>query len=72
VRSPSVPVLYGLPDVTAWRVADAGRAVLGGCMVDDSVNHLCVESGHGFLGPDVSWEEVEAAYADLQATRDSR
>jgi hypothetical protein len=61
-----------MPDESARLIAEAGLAVLGGCMVDLGVNRCCIECGHGFLGPDVSWDEVEAAYADLQATGDSR
>ena len=58
--SRSLPILYGYPDESAFRAAEAGLVALGGCIVDEHVNRHCPACHHEFCGADMAWDVVEA------------
>lgn len=44
----ALPVVYGLPDITATDLADEGKVILGGCMVGpDDPDWLCLPCAKG-------------------------
>ncbi|BCJ63664.1 hypothetical protein [Polymorphospora rubra] len=56
------PVLIGLPDPEAFRAAEQGLLVLGGCVEEEDSPHWVCGAGHGWRGSDeLLWAAISAA-----------
>lgn len=49
---PSIPVVYGLPDMELFRASDRGEVALGGCTIELTADGAQISPGRACVGED--------------------